>query len=348
MNTAKPIKCLNCDTVMVEGAEHCHHCGQSILEVRLTVKTLLKDIFSQIFNLDGRIFKTLKHLWKPAYLTQEFVGGKRRSYFNPVRFFLIMLLFHFVLLTYTISHSDIDFNQENITRKIVMGELLTNYDTSATTLIPAADSLQLDTLRKKLFGNTKSENQDTIFKNVSIFGTNLKEYGILRKDAYNLSYDSIYAKYNIESKLDRFVIRQTVRINSNVKSLVPFLLGNLTWGVILVLLTISGVLYLLYIRSGYYYVEHAVLQMFYHTKTFFVLNIILIGIILLGSKAEFLEDIFAITYPASILYLLLTMKAYYKQGWIKTIVKFIIVSVSYFFLMLIFGLLVSTIGAAIF
>ncbi len=340
--------CLNCDTLLVDNATHCHQCGQSIKEARMTVRALLSELFTNLFNLDGKIWKTLRKMWMPAFLTKEYVSGRRTSYFNPARFFAINLILHFLLLTYTMSRSDLGLDSMKDAADITKSELVTQYDTIATTLIPTADSLQLDTLRSALFGDARHVDQDTMFASIQIF-TNLGEYGILKKDAYSLSSQELYDKYKVTGWWDKLFIRQTIKINKNRESTLTYIIGNLSWVVILVLFFIAALMKLLYARGGYYYVEHAVLMMLLHAKAFLVLNLLMIASLFYPSPDEdFLSGFTVIVYGTTAIYLLITMKIYYQQGWFKTILKYIIVGIGYLISLFFFMLLVTIIGAALF
>lgn len=339
--------CLNCDTPLLEGAAHCYKCGQSIREARMTVRALLSNFFSNLFNLDGKIWSTLRHMWKPAFLTKEYVSGKRMSYFNPARFFAITLILHFLLMTYFISHTDLGIDSLRTGEAITKSELVTQYDTIASRLVSSADSLELDTLRYTLFGNAKHVDEDTVSFNMNI-GT-IKKYGILRKDAYSMTPKRLYKKYEITEWWEQLLVRQTIRINKNKESTIAFIIGNLTWVVMLVLFFIASVMKLLYIRGKYYYVEHAVLMMNMHAKTFFLLNIMmLLNIIIPEVDEDIMSGTTTIIYLIAIVYLYITMKVYYQQGWFKTLVKFFILGLSYLVSLIFFLSIVSIIGAAIF
>ena len=315
MNNEKISKpCLNCDTSLLGDATHCHRCGQAIKDARMTVRSLLSDFFSNLFNLDGKIWKTLRHMWKPAFLTREYVSGKRVSYFNPARFFAINLILHFLLMTYSMSHSDLGLDTLETAEDIAKSELVTQYDTIASTLIPTANNIQIDTLRKALFGDAKHVDQDTMFANINLF-TNLGDYGILKKDAYSMSSQELYDKYDITGWWNKLFIRQTIRINKNRESTLTYIVGNLSWVVILVLFFIAALMKLLYRRGGYYFVEHAVLLMLVHAKAFLILNILMISQLFSSdSDSDFISGSMAIVFGLLILYLFATMKIYYQQG----------------------------------
>jgi hypothetical protein len=61
----------------------------------------LKDIFAEvgdIVNLDSRIFRSVPpFLFKPGFLTREYLAGKRKKYMSPFRLYLLLSLLFFFL-----------------------------------------------------------------------------------------------------------------------------------------------------------------------------------------------------------------------------------------------------------
>ncbi len=82
---------------------------------------------------------------------------------------------------------------------------------------------------------------------------------------------------------------------------------------------------LLYVRRKYTYVEHLIF--IFHTQTFFF---ILLSIFLLVNFWVANEDVIPIFILIFAIYLILAMKKFYKQGWLKTLFKLFLLSQVYF------------------
>ena len=79
--------CRNCDAPLT--GPYCSQCGQSQRASMLSVFALVREFFSEIFELDGRLLRTLlPFLFRPGFLTLEFVRGRRARYISPIRLFL--------------------------------------------------------------------------------------------------------------------------------------------------------------------------------------------------------------------------------------------------------------------
>jgi hypothetical protein len=61
----------------------------------------MKDILAEvgdIVNLDSRIFRSIPpFLFKPGFLTREYLAGKRKKYMSPFRLYILMSLLFFFL-----------------------------------------------------------------------------------------------------------------------------------------------------------------------------------------------------------------------------------------------------------
>ncbi|MDN4166915.1 DUF3667 domain-containing protein [Cytophagales bacterium LB-30] len=85
-------ECYNCGETLK--GEFCHACGQKVRKERLSVKYLLTDFFSNVFNAErGAIPTTLLLLKSPEVVVKDFIRGKTQSYVNPFKyvFFLATL-----------------------------------------------------------------------------------------------------------------------------------------------------------------------------------------------------------------------------------------------------------------
>jgi len=96
--------CLNCNEPL--HGRFCHVCGQENVEPKESVWALITHFFHDITHFDGKFFDTLRYLlWRPGFLSREYVLGRRARYLNPVRmyvftsaiFFLMFFSFFFSL-----------------------------------------------------------------------------------------------------------------------------------------------------------------------------------------------------------------------------------------------------------
>ncbi len=103
------IQCPNCGNSFDPDFNYCPYCGQENKPLDLRLKHLIREFLSANFNLDSKLLITLRLLiFHPAKLTQDYLSGKRQKYITPVRLYLIISLFYFLVLS--LNPSSISIN----------------------------------------------------------------------------------------------------------------------------------------------------------------------------------------------------------------------------------------------
>ena len=92
-------QCMNCGTPISDEANFCSKCGQVNDTNRLSVKQYFSEYLSGFFNFDNRFIKTVIPLiFKPGYVTKEYIDGKRIKYVNPFQLYLHITILFFLLV----------------------------------------------------------------------------------------------------------------------------------------------------------------------------------------------------------------------------------------------------------
>ena len=86
---SQPVSCLNCGHTFT--GNYCNHCGQKANTHRFSVGHVAHELPHQLFHLDKGIFRNIRSILRPRKAVQEFLAGKRVSYFNPLLFFFLTL-----------------------------------------------------------------------------------------------------------------------------------------------------------------------------------------------------------------------------------------------------------------
>jgi hypothetical protein len=88
--------CLNCKNIVED--RFCGHCGQENIETRMSFLGLFTHFAEDLTHYEGKFWKTIKYLFfKPAFLTKEYLNGKRTSYLPPVKLYIFVSFFTFLL-----------------------------------------------------------------------------------------------------------------------------------------------------------------------------------------------------------------------------------------------------------
>jgi hypothetical protein len=83
-------RCKNCG-YQVDG-KYCSNCSQKASTHRLTVKHILHEGFHAVTHTDTGILYLIKELtYRPGFVAREYLEGKRKKYYNPFTFLMILI-----------------------------------------------------------------------------------------------------------------------------------------------------------------------------------------------------------------------------------------------------------------
>lgn len=88
--------CKNCEKEL--HGHFCDTCGQRSSIHKVTFRETIQDLIETIFSIDAPFFITLKTLFvNPGRLFKEYLAGKRKKYYRPVTFFILMTFIYLVI-----------------------------------------------------------------------------------------------------------------------------------------------------------------------------------------------------------------------------------------------------------
>lgn len=90
-------RCLNCEATL-HGA-YCAACGQKVSGIEVSLGEFAREALDNVFSFDSRVWRTLRLLlWRPGFLTTEYWAGRRARYVTPLRLYLFVSFFTFLVL----------------------------------------------------------------------------------------------------------------------------------------------------------------------------------------------------------------------------------------------------------
>jgi len=299
---------------------------------------MVTHFFYDITHFDGSFFTTLKDLlFKPGFLTREYMNGRRKSYLHPVRMYVFTSAVFF-LVFFSVFKMDeekvgsLPANPQLIeSLKKIQEEALKN----ATSKEDSAEIL----IASQMLEPAEKENTDTgkvkLRKNSGFnvnFGGNFNSYKTVA------AYDSAQKTLSKDQKdgwFERMVTRKSVAINEKYKGdqakinlkLIQTFLHSIPYLLFVSLPLYALFLKLLYIRrKQFYFADHGVYLIHLYVFTFlFLLIFFLLDKLddVTGWKG-IIGVVQALLIITGLFYTLKAMKNFYRQGWGKTITKFII------------------------
>lgn len=105
--------CSNCQHGLTETDNFCAQCGQENTTKVVSFGTLIYEVVSDFVSWDSRWFQTVvPFLFKPGYLTNEFVSGKRVRYMPPLRLYFFISVICFSIIAYYTAKENIHDERE--------------------------------------------------------------------------------------------------------------------------------------------------------------------------------------------------------------------------------------------
>lgn len=308
---------------MPPSAKYCPGCGQKKYAGPPTLWTLFSGFFETVFNLDNRLFRTLRDLVIPGQLTIKFLAGRQRPYFQPLRLFFastVLMLSAYAIFTADRVGKKFDASIENARsnayHKVFEHDMLQQLD-SLEEEFPTTDAQALlDTIRARHLTMEQDSMHLGIIDIKADNSLDGKELVIPAVDFHTLPIDTLIQKYNIENWIAQYQVKQIVSVSRSGSRAIAGIMGQLIWGVVFLIPLSALMLKLIYIRRKRTYVEHLVFSL--HVHAFLFLLQALAAIVFYWFNSNIL--LWA-TIPLTILYFIAAQKHVYNQGWIKTLIK---------------------------
>lgn len=344
-----PKKCPNCQAALPDKARYCLQCGQKQTTGRIKLRTLLAEFFETVFNLESRFFLTLGALFIPGKLTEEFFKGRHQTYFRPIRLFFVMAVVHFAVIAFVVDNAI----EESITKMKngqysrafhlqfaeeldTVGMQVANHYVEDTAITRS----MVDSLQSRITGRAQGTINLRFIDRVDGQLVFVEKEIDFEELLINPIAEVVEAK-EVQSGVGRFTLGQILRVYRNLDKLVGFLISNLTWMILLMMPALALILKLLYIRRDFYFVEHLIFSFHYHAFAF-----------LIASPAYLLINIWpggiGFAFTLILIYLFIAMKRVYRQGIIKTGVKFMILNNLYGIVFVFFFIFMLLISALVF
>jgi hypothetical protein len=94
----RSVRCANCDAVLT--GDYCSACGQAVKYHLHSFLELFSEVTEVLTHSDSRLWRTLRALlFKPGFLTQQFLAGRRASYLSPFRLYFVMSVLFFLVVS---------------------------------------------------------------------------------------------------------------------------------------------------------------------------------------------------------------------------------------------------------
>jgi hypothetical protein len=303
-------RCLNCGTTFT--GNFCPSCGQAASEkLHVPLRIFLRESVLDFFVLDSRLLRTLKiFLLKPGALTLAHIAGKRAPYIPPFRFYLFTTFVMLVLFGFVSGWSKSERERD------AKGVVQVNMGNKKSDASDAKGILQI---------NVTPDSSDYADGNFFSHADSVAA-GVVVDTAWVES-----GEFDLKHQLKAGMIHAT----QNPLAFAAELLRRFLQTLFALMPLYAVVLYLLYRRSGYAFIDHLIFSLHGHTFMFMlVMTVAIMRGIGRAIHADWLQSAVQIFLLAIPVYLFLAMKQVYQQSVLKTTIKFVMLHGIHFVLVL--------------
>lgn len=339
--------CLNCGAAL--HGRFCHYCGQENIAPKDSFWHLVTHFVYDIIHFDGKFFSTLKYLlFKPGFLSHEYLRGRRADYLHPIRMYVFTSAFFFLIFfSFYQKEEAIEIKEKKDTVEEVLEDLVDEKTRLEKKIKKDTANFSTDILKERLrrveadiaMVQKDSSLVDSV-KSLSNGGFTLVSFDKDKK--YKgiktvKTYDSIQAslpEHERDGFFESAVERQSIHLNEKYKGDGSAIMKAVTNKFIhffpqmlFISLPLFGLLLLmLYAKhKQFYYVNHVIYSIHLYCALFII---ILIGLWLNSilkaithSEQDWIGTVFTL---AGFFYIYKSMRNFYGQRRAITILKYIL------------------------
>lgn len=331
--------CLNCGTPLQ--GPFCHYCGQPDRNFLRFFPALLRELMADFLDWDSRFARTLRPLlFHPGRLTRDYLDGRRFRFTPPLRLYLFASIAFFVLAAMLSSSA----------MRVETGQDQEEQDTSEARPLSEDERRDLDEALASLPPEVREKVRvdDVAEGEVKITSDGL-QMGDLRfndqpwdRETNPLSIPLMPRWLNdwVNDQIAESP-RKSEEINANPDVIVQKVFDLLP-GTMFVLLPVVALIFKFwYLFAKRYYIEHLIFALHNHAFIF----VALLLAFLFGLASEWLGNrglgwASSVLFWARIatfiwipLYLLVSLRVVYRQGWLLTVLKYGVIGISYVLLL---------------
>jgi len=344
-------RCLNCDTELK--GPFCYYCGQPDRNFMRFFPALLRDLMEDLFDLDSRFMRTLKPLlFKPGRLTKDYMAGRRFRYTPPMRLYIFSSIAFFLIAALLSTNA---FETGNKIGEGGIVQITTDNEEQKQKVEEALSQLHPD-LRKQIdvdqaisdsvSDSDNEETDETWFESKDISFND--EPWDRETNPVNVPWLPNWLNDRINDEIEGSPDKAK-QINDNPNLIVDKVFDILPATMFILLPVVALIFKFWYLFAKRYYVEHLIFSLHNHSFIFTCLIVMLLLEVLevrfAGSGFEagkLAMQWLAIGIFAWIpVYLLISLRVVYQQGWLLTIGKFFAIGISYVVLLVLLTSIVA-------
>ena len=325
--------CLNCGTTLQ--GPFCYYCGQPDRNFMRFFPALLRDLMEDLLDLDSRFIRTTKPLlFKPGRLTRDYMEGRRFRYVPPMRLYIFSSIVFFLLAAF-MSNDAISIgsvkNEDGIVHITRDSEDEQQVIDEALSKLPADVREQID-VEQALAESDKEADDDFELSDIQFNG----EPWHRETNPVDINWLPDWLNDRINNEIEESP-QKAEEINKNPNLIVDKVFDILPATMFVLLPGVALIFKFWYLFAKRYYVEHLIFSLHNHSFLFVSLILILLANVANTMLTEYgylsaatgsIWLIVAISTWIPV-YMLISLRVVYRQGWWMTFGKFAVIGLSY-------------------
>ncbi len=332
---AGSVRCMNCGTDLK--GPFCYYCGQPDKNLMRFFPVLMRELMEDFLDFDSRFVRTIKPLlFRPGRLTRDYLDGKRFRYVPPLRLYIFSSITFFFLMA-TLASDSIQMGSDVDGNAVVGIHLEDEEQEELLDKLEQIDPQAAEEVNQALAEAQGAENDQ---EDGGSFNFNGEEWDRESNPLIiPMMPDWINEWVNNEIAESPQKGRE---IEENPNLIVDKMFELLPVAMFVLLPVVALLLKFWYLFAKKYYVEHLIFSLHSHSFLFVLIMIMMLAGTFAGWREPtedgaltmantLFEVLIGIWIPV---YILLSLKRVYQQGWGLTLAKFGGISISYFVLLI--------------
>jgi len=344
-------QCLNCGTELK--GPFCYFCGQPDRNFMRFFPVLLRDLMEDLLDLDSRFMRTMKPLlFKPGRLTRDYMDGRRFRYAPPMRLYIFSSIVFF-LLAALLSSDAISIGSsvnENGDVQLVGGTTGDQQDIEeALKNLPpeALEKIDID----KTVAAIKDQESDSAEFSIGDIQFNDEPWD-RETNPVDIKFLPGWLNDRINDEIENSP-KKAEQINENPNLIIEKVFDIFPATMFVLLPVVALIFKFWYLFAKRYYIEHLIFSLHNHAFIFVSLIVIFFAnfsqaqLATMGySTASEVIGWLAIGIGLWIpVYMLISLRVVYRQNWLMTTGKYVLIGISY---MTLLGLVTTGVAIASF
>lgn len=327
-------QCLNCGTELK--GPFCYFCGQPDRNFMRFFPVLLRDLMEDLLDLDSRFMRTMKPLlFKPGRLTRDYMEGRRFRYAPPMRLYIFSSIVFFLLAALLSSDSiSVNSNTEENSVQVVEVPIAGPKEADVAQSDPTADMTGETGVDATLIIGEDGEVDEAMFKLDDISFND--EPWDRETNPVDIKWLPDWLNDRINDEIEGSP-QKAKQINDNPNLIIDKVFDILPATMFVLLPFVALIFKFWYLFAKRYYIEHLIFSLHNHAFLFVSLTLILLVNVLesLLTTQGYTAATTAMLWVTIIigawipLYMLISLRVVYQQGWFLTMGKFVMIGISY-------------------